>query len=1542
MQFILPTPPHRDAGELCALAREILGGLLEQDAEALPTDVALRDLGVDSRTTVALIAALSTQLSRSLPTTLVYAHPTLEALGRYLARDCEGDDPDDGIVNMIPTASDLPVDEPIAIIGIGCRFPGGASTPSAFFELLQAGRDAVIEAPETRGELRTLGETAMRGGFLADVASFDEAFFGISPREASAMDPQQRLMLEVAWEALEDAGIAADGLRDSRTGVFVGAMWQDYMHHAAALESGIEQHTATGLDTSVISARISYRLGLCGPSLTVNTACSSSLVAVHLACQSLRQRESSLALAGGVSLILSPHSTTAMARFGALSPDARCKAFDASANGYVRGEGAGVVVLKRLSEAVAAGDPIYCVIRGSAVNNDGASNGLAAPSVSAQAQVLRDAYARARVDPSKVHYVEAHGTGTRLGDPIEAQALGQVLGRGRSSERALRIGSVKTNLGHLEAAAGVASLIKVALAMRHGALPPTLHLQTPNPAIDFERLSLAVQRDKSAWPRPDEIPLAGVSAFGFGGTNAHVVLEGAHQSHHELLIVAADDRETLEARVERLSAAADQIESGEGLRALCAASARHWSEGRLRKALVLRSASELNEQLERAPFEPDPGAQVRRVVFVYSGVGSQWPGMARGLLATEPVFRAALDRCDRELEPITGHSVRADLWAADPQVLARCDRYQPMIFAIQVALAALLESYGIVPDAVVGHSIGEVAAAHRAGILDLPDACAVICHMARLLGRAEGGGGLLLLGQSASAARALIAELDDEEDFAVVAAENGPRSTVISGTRAALSRAAALAHDRGIFSMPVPSEIAFHHPMLRHALAPLPSALATIKPARAKIAMWSTTDGAWLDGRECHGRYFQRNQLQCVRFADAVTVLADESRCSFVELGPHPLLVRELREMIARRDPAPVIVPAMTRTDQLRPSVLDCVATLYRAGHSLRYRLSGGARPLAEAELMLPTAARRFMPLSRGAASAPDAAPFTLPLAAHSERALRRSAELLGDHLASLGEAELPHVIYKLARVRSALPHRAAVTATSASDLRQALVALARGDHARGLVCPEPGAPGGRRSKAGLSFVFSGHGSQWAGMGAELLASEPVFAAAIDACDEAFLAHGGERVRPQLEAGPSGVFPKRADRVQPLLFAMQVALARVWLSWGVTPDLVIGHSVGEIAAAHVAGLIDLSSAVRVVLERAEALEPAIGRGAMALVELPPAEAEALVAGYGGRIAVAVHHSPSCCVLAGDHDALAGALRVLDARQVFCRWVDVDYASHSPQMRPIAERLRERLSRVSFAAPASAARFPMYSTTLGRILKRGECDAAYWAQNLAQPVLFRQAIEHAALSGIATYLEVSPHPLLSNGILETARKATGSNVPALFVPTLRRSSPERYLMQEALGQLYVGGRTIDWLRQHALGNVAVALPPYPFERRRHWKSQRALITTLPEPAPTTLEDATVCDAGVAHASLRAQLSSSRGAARLELLRSVVRAELARLTRNAEARIEGEARLSDLGIDSLMGLSLRSRLETQTGIALSSTRMWEKPTLEGLAEQLASEA
>ncbi|HEY2516899.1 MAG TPA: beta-ketoacyl synthase N-terminal-like domain-containing protein, partial [Polyangiaceae bacterium] len=614
--------------------------------ERLDVTERFRTYGLDSAHATTILVRLQQWLGRPLRVTALWENPTIESLARHLAAGPVELARSSALSASLPPPEPRAGDEPIAVIGIGCRFPGGATSPEDYWRVLRDGIDTITTVPKDRWDVEKYydadrsarGKMNTRwGGFLDRVDAFDAQFFGISPREAASMDPQQRLLLEVAWQALEDAGVIPEQLKGTAAGVFIGAMWNDYGRLQRADEVRIEQHTATGADTSIIAGRISYSLGLQGPSIAVNTACSSSLVAVHLACQSLRSGESSLAIAGGVSLMLSPWSTVAMTKFGAMSPDGRCRAFDARANGYVRGEGGGMVILKPLSRALADGDRIYCLVIGSAVNNDGFSNGLTAPNPKAQEEVLRKAYERAGISPSSVEYVETHGPGTLLGDPIEANALGAVLGAGRGEGEALRIGSVKTNLGHTEAAAGIAGLIKVALSMRNGLLPPSLHFETPNPHIAFDALGIEVQTQLGAWPERGGPHIAGVSSFGFGGTNCHAVLQAAPDSREHLFPIAADKNPALRTRFLELLSVVTTPKTDEELDEIARALGRSWHRGAHRVGLVARSSDELVQQLLKCLSVPgtEPHkatAEKPRIVWICPGQGSQWVGMGRSLL----------------------------------------------------------------------------------------------------------------------------------------------------------------------------------------------------------------------------------------------------------------------------------------------------------------------------------------------------------------------------------------------------------------------------------------------------------------------------------------------------------------------------------------------------------------------------------------------------------------------------------------------------------------------------------------------------------------------------------------------------------------------------------------------------------------------------------------------------------------------------------------------------------------------------------------------
>ncbi|MGE3909404.1 MAG: type I polyketide synthase [Chloroflexota bacterium] len=860
--------------------------------------------------------------------------------------------------------------EPIAIIGIGCRFPGGVDSPDAFWELLHAGIDAIGPVPADRFNVdafydsapATPGKIATReGGWLDRIDEFDAAFFGISPREVISLDPQQRLLLEVTWEALEDAGLPRQHLAGSRTGVFVGMWTNDYAERAFAASDDIDLYVTTGGGRYSASGRLSFAFDLRGPSLTVDTACSSSLVAVHLACQSLRSGESELAIAGGSNLILQPQISIAYSRSGMLSPDARCRFGDAEANGYVRSEGVGVLVLKPLGAALAAGDPIYALIRGSTVNNDGRSNGLlVAPSKHGQAAMLRAAYRDARLDPALVGYVEAHGTGTRAGDPVEVEALGQVLGSGRPADRPCLIGSVKTNIGHTEAASGVAGLIKAVLCLQHREVPASLHLRTPNPSIAWQDLGFVVPRTPTPWPVTAEPAYAGVSSFGVTGTNAHVVLQAAPErqspqretaetdSGPQVLALSAHSPEALVDLADRCHTAFEQaaLSVPPGLRDLCFTAAVRRSHHEHRLAVVGRTREELAGHLAafaRGEARPSvvTGLPVsesdRRVVFVFSGQGSQWPGMARQLVAEEPVFRAALEHCDQAMRAFVSWSL-VERVCADPveDCIEEIDVVQPTLFGIQVALAALWQSWGIEPAAVVGHSMGEVAAAHVAGALSLDDAARIICRRSQLLRRVRGQGAMAVVGLSAERARAA---LTGYEDCLSIAVSNSARSTVVSGDPAALERVLDELRRCNVFCRPIKVDVASHSPQMDALCPDLATALRDIRPRPAAVPIYSTVNGDTIVGQDAvqalSAAYWVRNLRQPVRFADAVNRLIRDGLTAFVELSPHPILLASIGEVLADCDTPGCTVPSMRRDVGEREAMLTSLGTLYTTGCSI-------------------------------------------------------------------------------------------------------------------------------------------------------------------------------------------------------------------------------------------------------------------------------------------------------------------------------------------------------------------------------------------------------------------------------------------------------------------------------------------------------------------------------------------------------------------------------------------------------------------------------
>ncbi|MGH3249560.1 MAG: type I polyketide synthase [Trebonia sp.] len=866
--------------------------------------------------------------------------------------------------------------EPVAIVGIGCRFPGAVDGPESFWDLLIDKRDALIDIPEDRWQADKFYDPDLaagvsrvrRGGFLGrPVDEFDAGFFGISRREADHIDPQQRLLLEVAWEAIEDSGITLERLAGSAAGVFVGGFTLDYGHLQFAgtdqSRSAVSGHTATGVVMTMLANRISHALDLVGPSMAVDTACSSSLVATHLACQSLRSGESSVALVGGVNLMLSPNFTIAASQGGFLSPTSRSRAFDAGADGYVRGEGAGIVVLRRLSDALRDADRIYAVIRGTAVTQDGRTNGITVPNGESQKRAMRNALADAGITPASISYVEAHGTGTPVGDPIEANAIGEVYRSGADGQRPCLMGSVKTNIGHLEAAAGVAGLIKTALCLFHRQVPAHLHLTDVNPAIDLDRLSLVIPAAAAPLGRSDGPVRAAVNSFGFGGTNAHAVLESAPEALPEPALEAERGTPPLDgwdktmplifpltarsqgALADLATRYARLLEDGADPAALAAAvTRRRTSHRQARLAVVSGDSAEVRVALRgvgegvshpavrRSEY---PAADVR-LALVFTGMGPQWWGMGRDLFTSNAVFRAEIERCDAAFAPLAGWSL-ADALLADEaaSAMSRTEVSQPANFALQVGLAAVWKSLGITPDAIIGHSAGEVAAAYVAGALTFDDAITVIYHRARLQQLTSGQGRLMAVAIPEEEARGLDAVRDGR---LAVASVNSPESVALVGPTAELEAVKAEFDRRQVFCRLVDGDVPFHSQAMDAIAAELRDCLAGLAPLPPAVPMYSAVTGGAVTGAEHDADYWWRNVRAPVRFADAALAMIDDGITAAVEVGPHPVLGHAFGECLRARGQRGFTVASLNRKEADGRVIARSCADLFLAGRNPDWR----------------------------------------------------------------------------------------------------------------------------------------------------------------------------------------------------------------------------------------------------------------------------------------------------------------------------------------------------------------------------------------------------------------------------------------------------------------------------------------------------------------------------------------------------------------------------------------------------------------------------
>lgn len=1311
-----PWPVVRVADWLADRVRREVGvepGDLDRDATFSAT-------GLGSQAVTALIAELGRELGRSIPVTAGWTFPTVNGLARaVVSGEAESIGSAAGSGDRVRQADTVrgDADEPLAVVSMAVRLPG-AETLAELWDLVLDGSEAIGPPPVNR-----FGEepgTLPDAGYLRQsLDEFDHGFFHLTPRETAALDPVQRLFMEVCWEAIEASTLLRTGLRGSATGVYAGSIWSE--HGAAGRPGRHTLHTATGSSLAMVANRISYLYDLRGPSVTLDSACSSSLVAVHLAAQALRAGEIDVALVGGVNLLQSAATTEDLMSFGGLAPDGRSKAFSAHADGFGRGEGAAALILKRRSHAERDGDHIWCLLHGTAVNNDGHTNGLTAPSPTAQQAVVAQAHARGGTDPSQVRFVETHGTGTSLGDPIEATALARALGVRNAP---VHLGTLKANIGHLEGAAGAAGLVKAALVMHHRTVPPCRLTGGINPHIDLDALRLDVPTAPVRLPR-DETFLGGVSGFGWGGTNAHAVVGSYPQPAQQPAVPGTGESEA----------------AVEGARAF----------------------------------------------FAFTPFGGQWPGMGRDLLRTDAEFRAAVIECDRGSKPVLGRSV-LDLLAtgADPDTegvaVSQC-----AVYAVQVGLARSLVARGVRPAVVAGHSLGEIAGAVAVDAITAVEGGRIVAHYARAQQRLTGRGGEMAVVPLPSAE--LTARLQKYPNVGV-AGRSSARSTNLSGPTAELDDLVAeLVHD-GHKASRINVDLAAHSPAIDEVRGDLTRDIGHVDQYPPVLPMVSALDGRVMGAGDFNADYFATGLREPVDFAGALEhpLVADTQAA--IEINAHPILGSSLRDHFGERMR---VLSSSSRSGH----ALDQIATALVARN-------GAGRSEAAGE---PDNSRLHE--DGPADSAADRA-VLLTLSAHTPAAL---AQRCRDAANWWGEDVSPDAAGAALNGFGTLQYRTGIVAVERKEAVQRLLersqtlddakktvrrARATGNAGAGPV------PGPR-----VAFVFPGQGGQWCGMGRDLYRRDPVFARHLRRCDAVMAqASGAEVLKPLLE-GDDAAFTNVAT-AQPLLFAMQVSLARTLVHHGVTPHAVVGHSMGEAAAAHLAGALSLHDAAAVIGRRSRLMDSLTGTGAMLATELSLAEAERVCAD-SPTVSVAVSNSARSTVLSGAKEDIVRLAAELTARGVFNRLVRVQVASHSPQMEAILPPLLEVLSDVR----PTESQLPLYSTVLGRVANGAELTADYWARNLRDPVLFGAATGQLLGDGFDCFVEISPHPVLSSSVQETAAEHGG----ALVVPALRREEPEWPTLLGALGQLYEAGVPVE---VQAVAPAARATPPplpYPWQRVR---------------------------------------------------------------------------------------------------------------------------
>ncbi|WP_409467021.1 SDR family NAD(P)-dependent oxidoreductase [Amycolatopsis sp. GA6-003] len=1497
------------------------------DPAGLSPDRPFKDFGFDSLTGVELRNRLSRLTGLRLPATAVFDHPTPAALAGYLRGQLVG------AKRPVPAEPAARADEPIAIVGMACRYPGGIDSPEQLWRFVAEGGDAIGEFPDDRGwDVDALfnadpdhpGTSYVRqGGFLAGAAEFDAALFGISPREALATDPQQRLLLETSWEAFERAGIDPLSLRGSRAGVFAGVMYHDYSAAFGEIPDELEGQVLTGTSGSVASGRVAYSFGLEGPAVTVDTACSSSLVALHLAAQSLRSGECSLALAGGVAVMATPTTFTEFSRQRGLAPDGRCKPFAAAADGTGWAEGVGMLVLERLSDAERNGHRVLAIVRGSAVNSDGASNGLTAPNGPSQERVIRAALASAGLSTQDIDAVEAHGTGTALGDPIEAQALLATYGQER--ERPLWLGSLKSNLGHTQAASGVAGVIKMVLAMRDGLLPRTLHVDEPSPHVDWSAGAVELLTDPVEWPAVDRPRRAGVSSFGISGTNAHVILEQGPVVEREPIpaagpvpvlvsgrgeaALAAQAARLREFALERPELTVAEIGYASAVtraalpdRGVVIASTR---DDLLQKLGALAAGREVPGVL-RGTASNSPG----RVVFVFPGQGSQWVGMARELAAESEEFAARLAECAAALDEFVDWSLDEAL--ADSALLDRVDVVQPASWAVMVALAGLWRSCGVEPAAVIGHSQGEIAAACVAGALSLRDGARVVALRSQLISEVLAGqGGMVSVALPVGDLADLLGELE-------VAAVNGPSSTVVSGSPEAVEKLLEVCESREIRARRIAVDYASHSTQVESLRDRLVEQLAEITPRSTEIAFYSTVHGAVIDTHGLDGDYWYTNLRQTVRFEESIRAALWDRFGTFLEVSPHPVVAQGIQETIDAADSSALVLTTLRRDDGGLDRFLSSAAEAHVRGVAVDWAKTFPVAPARPVEL--PGYAfqhQRFWPVGSGQSPVdkwryavewqPAGVPAEAepgPLVALVPAGHRGWAATVLDGLeARVIEVDPENVAAAVAEIG----RPAALVSLLAADDRPhpdypmlsrgvaGSLALAKAllDHdlplwtiTRGAVSePDPM----QAQMWGLGRVVAlEHPKTWGGL---IDLPEQIGPAELAAVKHAIAGAWGDE--DQFAIGLDGVQVARLVR----------APAAGGRSWQARDTAIVTGGTGALGPDIARWLVREGAAHVVLVSRS-------GPAADGTAEL-----EAELTGLGAEVTIAA------CDIA-DPDAVAKLLGSLRERGCVVR--SVFHAAALMKLGAVKDIDLAEFAAVVEAKVAGA-------ENLARLLDYDELDALVFFSSIAgvwgSGDHGAYAAGNAYLDALAVRLRAEGHPVTSVawGVWDGAKFPAGVDPDQLRrqgLPLIG-TRPALAALRRILGQdkAMVAVADVDWARFVPLFTSARSRP---------------LLTGVPEAVQALNEPAPQVETALA--GRLAEMSEVEQ--RATLLRLVREQAALVLGHHGPEAVGDDQPFRDLGYDSLTAMELRARLGERIGLRLPATLVFDHPTPVAVAEHLRS--